>query len=121
GDAGDVHHLARLEHVADADLGTDRGRLFAREPELAQHGEGAGTRLLELALHGLRQPPRLGSAEAELRGCVAVALGLAGGDHRTRARLEDGDRPEDALGRIHLRHAELPSQRPWERYRYRTL
>src|SRR5947208_917316 len=121
GDAGDMHHLARLEHVTDADLGADRGRLFAREPELAQHREGAGTRLLELALHGLRQPPRLGTAEAELGGRVAVALGLASGDHRARARLDDGDRHEDALGGIHLRHAELPSDETWERHGYCSL
>src|SRR5205809_766170 len=107
--AGDGHALAHLEHVGDLDLAPHRGRLAVAQAELAQRREGAGPRLGELPGERLREALRLGGREADLRSDVAVTLGAAHGDHRTRPRLDDGHRHEPALPRVDLRHAELPS------------
>src|SRR3989442_264336 len=97
-DPRDRHPLAPLEDIAHLDLAPHRGRLAVGQAELAQHGEGAGPRLGEVAGERLRQALRLGRREADLGGRLGLALRPAGGGHRGRARPDDRPRHEDPPG-----------------------
>src|SRR6266852_2396547 len=119
-DADDIDQLTRREHLDGerlADL-IALDLLGLLEPDLADHLHRGHVRLLEDTGRGLRHVLLL-RAEAELQRIVAVRLRRPDPDDRARPRLDDRHRHMTPIISKHLRHPNLPPNKPLlPRHRY---
>src|SRR5690606_20005481 len=112
--AGDLDGLADRERL-------DGDRLADLEPvggargdaELLDVAQRRSVRLLEVPELGPGEVLRLGGAERELDGLVAVPLQRADRGDRAGAGLEDGHALDVAVFGEHLGHSELAGEDRW--------